>query len=120
MVSEGWLSLWAATEPTLGVPPVYLEGGDALWVWLDVDFGVGIDGAFSTNYTRHGDLVPLDRLLAPLPGAEGFSTQAVAAGRSLGVERVSFVVALYDCAYAPPGAVAESSHLRFVGAFRYR
>ncbi len=119
MVSAGWLSLWASTEPMLGVPPAALEGGDALWMWLDVDFGVTIDGAFSTNYTRHGDLVPLDRLLGPLPGAEGFAAQAVAAAREAGIDRVSFVLALYERAYALPGAIPESPYLRFVGAFRY-
>jgi hypothetical protein len=116
--AEGWVSLWVSLDPLIGVPHAYLEGGDELFAWLDVEFGVAIDGAFSTNFTRHGDLVALERLLSPLVGADAFGQAAQAEARRRGWQHFSFVVALYDLRHEPPEGDDGSDQLRFLGAFK--
>lgn len=121
---DGWVSLWASVEMLAGIPRAFLEGGDELMAWLDIDYGIQVDGHFCTNYTRHGELVTFERLIEPLPASEGFVSAAVAAAAQLGP--CSFVVALYDQAYdlaragLPEDLAWQSEHLRFIGAFPYR
>jgi hypothetical protein len=79
----------------------YLEGAPEVLAWLFVDFAVAVDGAFSTNYTSDREPTSIRELLLPLHGSEGFVDAASADAVSVGLERASFVIGLYDFDYQP-------------------
>jgi len=121
--SEGKVSLWLSTMPLGGIPRGFFDGGAPLFSWLDVDYGVAIDGDFATDYSDDGELIDVAALTAELPFAEKFAADVGDRCEQLDIIGASFVVALYDCAYDPTAA-ATATHacpfLRFAGAFDYR
>lgn len=118
--SPGVVSLWLTTTPLEGIPHGFLDGGAALFAWLDVDYGVTISGEFASDYSEDGQLCPVGVITARLPFAPAFAAEVVA---RCGIEHASFVLALYDCAYDPEvaGTVGhDCAFLRFGGAYRYQ
>lgn len=97
----GHVSLWLSTVSLAGVPDGYLEGAPEVLAWLFVDFGVAVDGAFSTNYTADHELGSLRELLEPLHESERFIDAALSEAAAQGVERASFVLGLYELDYDP-------------------
>jgi len=119
----GRVSLWLSTVSLGEVPDGYLEGAPEVLAWLFVDFGVAVDGAFSTNYTDDHELGDLRPLLEPLHASEAFVDEAVTDGAACGLGRASFVIALYDLAYEPE-RLGLSPHpgtpeLRYLGSYGY-
>jgi hypothetical protein len=119
----GYVSLWLSTVSLAEVPEGYLEGAPEVLAWLFVEFGVAVDGAFSTNYTADHEPGRLRELIDPLHASEGFVEEAVSAAASRDLERASFVLGLYDLDYLPRVAGLDepcgTPALTFLGSFRY-
>ena len=120
----GHVSLWLSTVSLAGVPDGYLDGAPEVLAWLFVDFGVAVDGAFSTNYTRDHEPGAVRALLDPLHASEGFVEDAVAAAEARGLVEASFVLALYDLAYDPEAMGLDDAFpggpaLTFLGSFGF-
>ena len=121
---QGFVSLWLTRVAFRGIPRAYLEGTDELLIWLNIDYGVEIDAAFSTNWADAGKLAPVAELLAPLHCSESFAVNASKAATARGIEQASFVIALYDTAYDSqatglPHPDHESKYLTWLGCFGY-
>lgn len=119
-----YVSLWLSIVSLTGVPDGYLDGAPEVLAWLFVDFGVAVDGAFSTNYTADREPHGLHELLGPLYQSEGFSSAALDRARERGIDRASFVLGLYDLDYDPSRVglptPCGTPALTFLGSFRYR
>ncbi|MEM9696235.1 MAG: hypothetical protein AAGA56_27060 [Myxococcota bacterium] len=119
----GCVSLFVSEVPVEGISAGFLEGTDALLMWLFVDFGIAIDGAYSTHWTPHRQPGPLASLFADLHGADAFSERAIADAGRRGIAEASFALALYDLAFTPaalrlaPDYTGRSAFLRFLGAY---
>ncbi|MEQ9325545.1 MAG: hypothetical protein RIF41_40645 [Polyangiaceae bacterium] len=121
---SGHVSLWLSTVPLVGVPDGYLDGAPEVLAWLFVDFGVAVDGAFSTNYAADRQAGPLRPLLEPLHESERFIDAALAEADARGLDEASFVLGLYDLDYDPTrvGLPIDcgTPSLRFLGSFLRR
>lgn len=117
------VSLWLCTVPLHGVPDAYLEGAPEVLAWLFVEFGIAVDGAFSTNYTVDREPSDLRELLLPLHGSEGFVDVACVEASQASIEGASFVIGLYDVAYEPEALglprPCGTPMLAFLGSYPY-
>ncbi|MEZ4446051.1 MAG: hypothetical protein R3B72_43645 [Polyangiaceae bacterium] len=124
--SPGMVSVWVTTVPLHGIHDDFLEGGDAVLCWLLVDFGVAVDGAFSTSFTPNRELERLVDLLEPLHGSEVFAQPLIADLTASGIGEASFAIALYDIEVdlaalghdGPPGSLG-TPYLTYAGAYPY-
>lgn len=120
----GYVSLWLSRASLVGVPDGYLDGAPEVLAWLFVDFGVAVDGAFSTNYTADHEVGPLRALLDPLHASESFADAAIVEAETRGLGEASFVIGLYDVDFDPARLGPEVSRgtpaLTFLGSFPQR